>query len=69
MIITAVIGGLEFFLIVCIWTAIIALVVYLVQSLRNLGKSHRDILANQKLEIELLHKLIEKEMTMKNENQ
>jgi hypothetical protein len=69
MVITAIIGGIEIFLIVCIWTAIIALVIFLVQSLRNLGRSHRDIIANQQLEIELLQKLMDKVKSVKNENQ
>jgi len=58
MLLAAVLGGLEVFLIICLWTFIIAIVVYAIATIRNLIKGQKEIIANQKLEIELLQKVL-----------
>jgi hypothetical protein len=58
MLLGAVLGGLEVFLIICLWTLIIAIVAYAIATIRNLIKGQKEIIANQKLEIELLQKVL-----------
>jgi hypothetical protein len=58
MILVAVVGGLEVFLMICIWTLIISIVVFVISAIRNLIKGQKEIIANQKLEIELLQKVL-----------
>jgi len=58
MLLGAVVGGLEVFLVICLWTFIISIVVYVISTIRNLIKGQKEIIANQKLEIELLQKVL-----------